>query len=84
MRTSTAKAVRDLLRANPDGLTKREMNAILQRTDANLGRVLKTMPDTYIDRWVERTRWSMAAVWCVVVPPPNCPKPLTKRARRNA
>lgn len=79
MRTSTQKAVRELLRANPDGLTRREMNATLHRTGPNLARVLKVMPDAYIDRWIVRTQYSMDAVWCVVVPPEDCPKPPTKR-----
>jgi len=44
----------------------------------NTGQVLKNMPDTYIDRWVERTergRGKWTAVWCIVIPPLDCPQP---------
>jgi hypothetical protein len=75
MRTSTAKQVRALLRANPDGMTVRQINDVLHRTDSNLRRVLQDMPDTYIDRWELRARKTPAAVWCVVVPPEDCPRP---------
>lgn len=36
---------------------------------------LEAMPDAYVDRWDGPTRGQFAAVWCVVVPPPNCPHP---------
>jgi hypothetical protein len=44
-----------------------------------INRSLKCMPDAYIDRWFAtgRNRY-YSAVWCVVVPPENCPKPNQK------
>jgi len=37
------------------------------------------MPDAYIDRWQKiNAKNNYAAVWCVVVPPENCPKPNQK------
>lgn len=66
---------RELLRNNPDGLTARQLNEILNMDNMpHMYRVLKSMPDAYIDRW-QRTGKRLSAVWCVVVPPPNCPKP---------
>jgi len=45
---------------------------------------LKAMPDTYIDRWDYNVNQPnpgfgepFVAVWCAVVPPPDCPKPRT-------
>jgi hypothetical protein len=75
MRTATIPQVRKLLRDNLDGLTLDQINAVMHRTESNLRRVLKQMPDTYIDRWVERPRKAHAAVWCVVIPPEDCPRP---------
>jgi hypothetical protein len=76
MRTSTAKQVRALLRDHPDGLTIRRINDVLNRTETNMRRVLREMPDAYIDRWDTRMK-NPAAVWCVVVPPEDCPRPNT-------
>jgi len=80
MRTATERQVRDLLRANLDGLTLREINAVMQRQEENLRRVLRSMPDTYIDRWLERDS-KPAAVWCIVVPPEDCPQPPKRKKK---
>jgi hypothetical protein len=40
--------------------------------------MVNSMPDAYIDRWL-KTGKRFAAVWCVVVPPPHCPKPEKKK-----
>lgn len=69
--------VRKLLRQNPDGLTTHEISEMTQIYRGHLSRILNKMPDAYIDRWVMTSgsrRW-MRAVWCVVVPPENCPRP---------
>jgi hypothetical protein len=67
--------VRRVLRNNSDGLTEKEITG-LTRVDADsLNRMLQTMPDTYIDRWTGPTKGQYSAVWCVVVPPENCPHP---------
>ncbi|CAB5220179.1 hypothetical protein UFOVP232_75 [uncultured Caudovirales phage] len=81
MRTAASKKIRELLRANPDGLTIQEVNAVVQMESHNLRHTLRDMPDTYIDRWVERPRQALAAVWCAVVPPENCPRPTKKRSK---
>ena len=73
-RDETAR-VRRVLRNNADGLTEREITG-LTRVDADsLKHMLQTMPDTYIDRWTGPTNGQYSAVWCVVVPPENCPHP---------
>jgi hypothetical protein len=67
--------VRRVLRNNSDGLTEKEITG-LTRVDADsLGRILASMQDAYIDRWTGPTRGQYRAVWCVVVPPENCPHP---------
>ena len=38
-------------------------------------KVLKNMPDVYIDRWEPAPRKQYKAVWCVVIPPIDCPRP---------
>lgn len=71
---SNHHAIRMLLKQAEDGLT---ISEIAERTEIHRGsinRVLTQMPDAYIDRWTEsKKQW--AAVWCVIVPPQNCPKP---------
>ena len=77
--------VREVLRANPDGLTAKEIAEMTHRTHAHMANTLKNMPDIYIDRWVRPNRpgpW--AAVWCIVNVPPNCPKPETKCPPRKS
>jgi hypothetical protein len=39
---------------------------------------LKAMPDTYIDRWTLGETGHWTAVWDIVVPPEDCPKPEDK------
>lgn len=74
MKKSNHQALRTLLRKYHDGLTVLELsNMAGTRTDATLAS-LKCMPDAYIDRWIP-ARGKDAGVWCVVVPPENCPKP---------
>ena len=66
---------RELLRQTPDGLTARQIADVCNYYNMpHVYRILKNMPDAYIDRW-QRTGKRLVAVWCVVIPPPNCPKP---------
>ena len=68
--------VRKVLRAHPDGLTCAEINEFVKAPEGRILAVVKSMPDAYIDRWQTRgTKKYISAVWCVVVPPENCPKP---------
>ena len=66
---------RKLLRKHPDGLTAKQIDEAFDYGNLpHVYRILNSMPDAYIDRW-QRTGKRLSAVWCVVVPPPNCPKP---------
>ena len=69
-------SIRALLRENPDGLTAIQITKALGISKgATTRRCLESMPDTYIDRWVNPVRGQWQAVWCIVVPPANCPRP---------
>jgi len=85
MRTNTTHSIRALLRINPDGMDVGTIANTTNREPENVRRLLKTMPDAYIDRW---TRFGgigkPSAIWCVVVPPENCPPPETKRRRKQS
>ena len=78
MNTPPQHRIRILLQKYHDGLTLQDISNYLNMNYTNAGRSLLKMPDAYIDRWVPKTgkgpgKWS--AVWCVIVPPENCPKP---------
>jgi len=74
------KVVRAALREYPDGLTAAQINSITKAPQGTIRNVLKAMPDAYIDRWSNRgTQKYISAVWCVVIPPDDCPKPTTRR-----
>ena len=79
MRKSNQTALRALLRGHGDGLTVAQMATRTDAAQNSVQRSLKTMPDAYIDRWQTAGRRKYySAVWCVVVPPENCPKPNEK------
>ena len=91
MRTGVTKKIRAVLRAAPDGMTTAEIAAAIPDASwRGVRHALQFMPDAYIDRWENVVR--LAAVWCVVVPPDNAPRPepkypnqgLRKRALRIA
>ena len=73
----TNERIRALLRNARDGLTVNEICGELEITGVVARKVLAKMPDAYIDRWLVAVG-APAAVWCVVVPPPNCPRPRKK------
>ena len=74
MRTYATKTIRQLLRENPDGLDVGTIANAVDREIGNVRKRLKEMPDAYIDRW-EKTGRMYAAIWCIVVPPDDCPRP---------
>ena len=82
MRTYATKSLRELLRANPDGLDVATMANYLEREPHSIRARLKEMPDTYIDRWVRQNGNPPMAIWCAVVPPEDCPRPETKLRRK--
>ena len=67
--------IRALLRANSDGMTLEQIVWAVKRDRANVKKNVRAMPDAYIDRWEAVPRKQYAAVWCVVVPPEDCPRP---------
>ena len=75
MRTNCTQEIRALLRANSDGMTLERIAWAVKRDKANIKKTVRAMPDTYIDRWEAAPRKQYAAVWCVVVPPEDCPRP---------
>ena len=66
--------IRDLLK-DSEGLTTRQLQYRLEVDQRTLCKSLKSMPDSYIDRWSGPHRGQWAAVWCVVEVPEDCPKP---------
>lgn len=75
MKPSHAPKLRELLRQSPDGMTTALLHDATGIRADTIGNTLASMPDAYIDRWTWPYRGQWAAVWCVVVPPENCPRP---------
>jgi len=74
-------AIREILRQHPDGLSVLELSGRVALPTNSVLAALKCMPDAYIDRWFTTGRKKYySAVWCVVVPPANCPKPNQKES----
>jgi hypothetical protein len=76
MRGYASHQLRALLRLHPDGLTVKEIMAeVPDRAKTSIRYVLRNLPDAYIDRWESAPRKQYRAVWCVVIPPEDCPHP---------
>ena len=70
--------VRSTLRQAEDGMTISQIVAITGVNKVHCWRILRrNMPDAYIDRWT-KDAGHYEAVWAVVIPPENCPKPTRK------
>jgi DNA-binding IclR family transcriptional regulator len=67
-------ALRELLRKADDGLSVEDMAEAAGVRQARVYPALQRMADAYIDRW-EKPGRQFIAVWAVVVPPENCPRP---------
>lgn len=70
--------VRKLLRDNPEGMTVAQISEAVETDTSHVHRMIHKFPDAYIDRWI-KTGNRVIAVWCVVVPPENCPRPDRKK-----
>jgi hypothetical protein len=72
--------IRAILREHTDGLTIKQLVELIPATQGPTRTALKNMPDAYIDRWVkaDAPKSKYEAVWAVVVPPEDCPRPATK------
>lgn len=77
MKTPHHPRIRLLLREYPEGMTSTQIGDRLGVKYGTVRRALDAMPDVYIDRWVLEpgSRGQFLAVWCVIVPPRNCPHP---------
>ena len=80
------KRIREVLRSDTyhaDGLTTQSLAILADAYIKSVGDALLRMPDAYIDRWQPARGESgvgrPAAVWKVVIPPPNARPPLKKR-----
>jgi hypothetical protein len=72
--------VRQLLRDNPEGLTVAQLTKLAGTDKSHIHRMINKFPDAYIDRWIKHDNF-VTAVWCVVVPPENCPRPNSQRKK---
>jgi len=72
---SLIKSIRVTLRGIPDGATLEDLSELLDRSKYNVRKSLKNMPDVYIDRWEVAPRGQYKAVWCICIPPTDCPRP---------
>jgi predicted transcriptional regulator len=72
--------VRDLLRKS-DGMTIAQIAEVVGTDKTHVHRMLRAFPDAYIDRWIKNGQ-RVSAVWCVVVPPENCPRPESRRNKK--
>lgn len=71
--------IRHALKQHEDGLTANEIGELLKLNKDSIRNALNTMPDVYIDRWMQaRQGLREQAVWCVINVPENCPKPNRK------
>jgi hypothetical protein len=83
--TRRVNKVRETLRANPEGLTVAQITELAGtggEDKSRIYRIINQMPDAYIDRWIKHGNF-VTAVWCVVVPPENCPRPNSQRSRKK-
>ena len=67
--------IRELLLAAEDGLTAKEIAAMLDTDPNAIRRALPDMYGVYIDRWFAPKRGQYAAVYVCVPVPENTPKP---------
>jgi len=81
MKTQWPEKLRAMLRNEEDGSTVAELALRLDARKVSIASALTRMPDTYVDRWTEAGQSRpYEAVWCIVTPPENCPKP-TRRIK---
>ena len=75
MKRDLRAEVRALLLATPDGLTASQLTIDTGATYKSVRHSLSSMPDVYIDRWEYPRQGPVAAVYCAVVIPEDCPRP---------
>ena len=75
LRLAVTNSVRVALRGVPEGMSLEDVSGLLDRPEDYIRKVLKSMPDAYINRWEPAPRGQYRAIWCVVIPPKDCPRP---------
>ena len=79
MKSQWPQVIRKILREEEDGTTVAELADRLGARKMSIASALERMPDTYIDRWTEAGQQRpYEAIWCIVTPPENCPRPERK------
>ena len=80
-----ASLIRIYLRSDEyaEGLTSNQLAVLCQSRYDSINDALRRMPDAYIKAWVKNRNQPgrYSAVWCVVVPPENCPRPEIGKVR---
>ena len=72
---SHATRIRELLRQTPDGMTLVQLSDATGTRSDTLRNAIEAIQDIYIDRWEGPYRGQWAAVYCLHIAPPNCPRP---------
>ncbi len=71
--------IRELLRSEKytHGLTINALSVLTGARPKTVEGALERMPDAYVDHWTKERagKGRMSRVYCVVVPPPDCPHP---------
>jgi len=75
MKRDLRAEIRALLLTKPEGLTVTDIVVATKATDKSVRVSLKSMPDVYIDRWEFQRQGPLAAVFCAVEVPEDCPRP---------
>lgn len=71
--------IRDILRKEEEGCTVAELADRIGAAKMSVASSLVAMPDTYVDRWTEAGQGQpYEAIWGIVTPPEDCPKPTRK------
>ena len=75
MKKSYHTRIRELLRANPDGMTVGAVAAALDIDYQTARLSIRSMPDTYVDHWIDNGLNSWQAVYAMPELPPDEPMP---------
>lgn len=76
MKATRQKQIRDLLRAHPDGLTKKQISKILEIPISKVCSVIKAIPDVYIGRWEKLPGGQFQKIMMAAFVPEDCPHPI--------
>lgn len=63
------------MRQYPAGRTTAQLSSLTGLTSDAVRKALEKMPDAYISGWIQSYKTPPSAIWAVVIPPANAPKP---------